>query len=65
MENKNFLDRFEWLKNKDFVFTWDRDQCKHSTVYNSSMYAYYNVGEVLDIYKTSFNDVFIQYGDIY
>ena len=51
MEIKKFLDRFEWLKNEDFVFIWGREQRKHGMIYNSSVHAYYNVGEVLHIYK--------------
>ena len=58
MEIQKFLDRFEWLKNEDFVFIWSQEQCKHSMIYNSSMYAY-SVGEVLHIYENSLKDVFI------
>ena len=65
MEIKKFLNRFELLKNDDSVFIWCQEKCKHSTLYNSLMYSYYNVGEVLHIYKNLFKDVLIQYGDIY
>ena len=64
MEIKTFLNRFEWLKNDDFVFIWHREKCKHITIYNSLMFACHNVGEVLQIYQNSFKDVLIQYGYI-
>ena len=65
MEIKKFLDSFEWLKNEKFVFIWGKEQHKHNMVYNSSIPTYYNVGEVLHIYKNLLKDVVIQYGDIY
>ena len=61
MEIEKFLDRFEWLKNEDFVFIWGREKCKHNMIYNSLVSAYYTVGELLHIYKRSFKNILIQY----